>query len=907
MITKDDLRRPEHFALEWFKKNGFERYTCEKCKAAFWSTVPRDTCGEPPCEMYDFLGNPIIPGKWDMDSMRSAFINFFEANEHKPITRYPIVCRWKPDTLFTGASIYCFMPWVLNRTIEPPANPLVMSQPSFRAQDLDNIGLGTARHCSIFEMMAHHAFNYPEKDVYWKDKTVDLCWRWLTERLKINSALITFKENSWEGGGYAGPCFEVLAAGNELATLVFMEFAGPFDGKYEQLDVKVVDTGYGLERHVWAATGTPTVYDAAYPKIIRWLANKAGVAEPDPELFYMFCQSAGSLNVEETNVEEMRKKIVARIAEELGFSIDEIMKVILSYSAIYQIADHTKAIAFILNDGVVPSNVAEGYIARLLIRRAIRNLNDLGLREMPLSHVVAKQIDGMKNIFSEMYEHRNSILKMVDVESEKYASTLKRGAELVRKIVADMKRAGKKEIDRETLAQLYDSHGLLPRDVKNWSELPLADISDIDTKIAVQKSIVKIPAEKALIDVSGLPDTKALYHEDEKLYEFKAKVLRIIDGKWVVLDQTAFYPRGGGQEPDHGSIEGYAVYDVEKIGNVIVHAVEEPEFKEGDIVKCNINIPRRKQIAMHHTATHIINGAARRLLGDHIWQAGSKKDVDKAHLDVTHYAPLTEHEVAKIEQTANDIVKKKLRVIKQVLPRDVAEKKFGYRLYQGGAVPGRELHTIDISGWDVEACGGIHVDNTAEVGPIIILKTERVQDGIVRLIYASGPAAQKHLAERAKILSKCARALKVSEMKLPAACRKLLAEWKKVRKQLNTATEKAAQKKIKALKFVESDDLKILVAEIPGAGAEQLKEISLKLSADNTVIVLFGTRETVSVFASAGKDAVNAGIDVGKIVQEACRELGGRGGGQPGLAQGIGKYKSKVKRVVDKLRTKFSG
>jgi alanyl-tRNA synthetase len=290
MLTKEDLKKQEHFALAWFSQNKLKRHVCKQCGSAFWSIIHRDTCGEPPCDIYGFLGSPIIPGKWDMNSMRKAFMNFFEANGHKPITRYPIVCRWKPDTYYVGASIYDFMPWVLNRTIEPPANPLVVSQPSFRAQDLDNIGLGTARHMTCFEMMAHHAFNYPDKSVYWKDETIDLCWKWLTKELKINSELITFKENVWEGGGNAGPCFEVIAAGNELATLVFMEFSGPVNGMYTPMELKVVDTGYGLERHMWAATGAPTVYDAVYPDIVRWLAKKAGLAEPDPELFYEFCQ-----------------------------------------------------------------------------------------------------------------------------------------------------------------------------------------------------------------------------------------------------------------------------------------------------------------------------------------------------------------------------------------------------------------------------------------------------------------------------------------------------------------------------------------------------------------------------------------------------------------------------------------
>ncbi len=901
MLTKEDLRKPEHFALDFFKKSKLKRHVCSKCKVGFWSVAPKDTCGEPPCVNYGFLGSPIIPGKWDMDSMRKAFINFFEKNGHKAITRYPIVCRWKADTYFVGASIYDFMPWVINGTIEPPANPLVISQPSFRAQDLDNVGLGTARHMLIFEMMAHHAFNYTDKTIYWKDRTVELCWKWLTEELKIKPELITFKENSWEGGGNAGPCFEVLAAGNEVATLVFMEFIGPVNGGYTPMEVKVVDTGYGLERHLWAATGVPTIYDAVYPDIVRWLASKAGVPEPDPEVFYEFCQYAGNLNVEEANVDQMREIIAAKVGKKLDMEPSDVIKMLLPYHAIYQIADHTKSIMFILADGVVPSNVAEGYIPRLLIRRCLRNLVDIGLPELPLTSVIEKH---MKS-WPEFEKVKKDMFDIVDSESEKYSATLKRGADIVKRAVSEARKTGKKELDRETLIQLYDSHGLLPRDVKKFSELPLADISDIDTRIAVQKTTVTLPVEKAVVSVKGVPETKLLYHDNEKLYDFTAKVLRIIEKKWVVLDKTAFYPRGGGQEPDLGTLGDHKVYDVEKIGNVVVHAVENIRFKEGSTIKGNVNAARRQQIAKHHTATHIINGAARRLLGEHVWQAGSKKDVDKAHLDITHYAQLTDQQIEAIEKSANDVVKKKLKVLKQTLPRDEAERKFGFRLYQGGAVPGRMLHTIDISGWDVEACGGIHVNNTSEIGPIVILKTERVQDGIVRLIYAAGPAAEKHLKERADILDRCAKLLKVKEGELPEAVKKLFLEWKKAQKKYAESVEKTAEKKMNELKFMEAGKVRILVAEISGGNPMQLKEISRRMSGDDTVIVLFGTSDKVYVFASAGPSAVKAGVDVGAITKDACTELGGGGGGQPALAQGVGTKKEKLKFIIGDIKLRL--
>jgi alanyl-tRNA synthetase len=902
MVTKADLLKPEVFALRWFRENRLIRQTCKKCGAGFWSLVPGETCGEPPCAPYAFIGNPVIPKKYDWKALREAYLRWFERNGHQIISRYPVVCRWKPDTLYTGASIYPFMPWVFTREAEPPANPLVLSQPSFRADDLDNIGLGTARHMSIFEMMAHHAFNYPERTIYWKDRTVELCWRWLTEGVRIKPEMITFKEDVWEGGGYAGPCFEVLAGGNELATLVFMEYAGPVNGGYKPIQIKCVDTGYGLERHVWASTGTPTIYNSVYELIIEWLEKCVPVREIDPEIFYHFCQTAGMLNVKEVNVDTSRRSLVRQLAERFGVDPAELLAKIMSYHAIYQIADHTRAIMFILGDGVVPSNVQEGYLARLLIRRSLRNLADLGLERIPLSAVVERQLRHHRDVYPEFWADKENILHMVDVEAEKYTATLKRGREIVRRIDDELRKAGKERIDRQTLIRLYESQGLLPRDVKRFSKMPLADISDLDTRMAVSKSIVKVPVEKLLIDITGLPETKLLFYEQEKLHDFTAKVLRIVDGKYVVLDRTAFYPRGGGQEPDHGSMDGCTVYDVERVGGVVVHEVEEPAFNVGDTVKCKVNATRRKQITAHHTATHIINGAARRLLGSHVWQAGSKKDIDKAHLDITHYAPLTSEQIEQIERLANDIVKKNIKIVKQFMPRSIAEKKFGFRLYQGGAVPGKLLRIVDITGFDTEACGGTHCDGTAEVGLITITKAERVQDGIIRLIYAAGPAAIRHLREREEILHRCARALDVSEARLPDAVRKLFIRWKDVRKSLQKLEKEIAEKKVRELKFTKVNGLRILVADILGARPEQLKEISRKLSRDNTVIFLLGVADKIYVFASVGPTSIKAGINAATLVRDACVALGGSGGGLPGLAQGVGTRKDKVREVVDSVR-----
>lgn len=251
-----------------------------------------------------------------------------------------------------------------------------------------------------------------------------------------------------------------------------------------------------------------------------------------------------------------------------------------------------------------------------------------------------------------------------------------------------------------------------------------------------------------------------------------------------MLNQTCFYGRAGGQEPDRGFLNGAHVIDVKKQGDVIVHVLEAPaSFKEGDTVKGEIDWRRRYQLMQHHTATHIINAAARKILGSHVWQHSAFKDIDHARLDITHYEALSPEQEEKIEKLANQMVAKNYPVKKTWMPRAKAEAKYGFRLYQGGAVPGTELRIVSTP-VDVEACGGTHVDRTGEIGLINILKTKRIQDGAVRIEFAAGNVALIYLKEKEKILKELAAELKVKENEVPAAVEKLFSKWKEKRKEM---------------------------------------------------------------------------------------------------------------------------
>ncbi|TLZ95340.1 MAG: hypothetical protein E6J98_01645 [Methanobacteriota archaeon] len=210
------------YEVELFRKQGFTRQTCSKCGKFFWSLGHHETCGEAPCQEYDFIGNSPFKKKLTYRAMREDFLSFLEQNGHARVKRYPIVARWRDDVFFVQASVYPFQPWVISGQASPPANPLAISQPCVRFVDVDNVGK-TGQHFTMFEMMAHHAFNFPDRPIYWKDHTVELCQLFLTERLGINPTLPRYKESWWEGGGNSGPCLEVVFGGAEAATLVFIQ------------------------------------------------------------------------------------------------------------------------------------------------------------------------------------------------------------------------------------------------------------------------------------------------------------------------------------------------------------------------------------------------------------------------------------------------------------------------------------------------------------------------------------------------------------------------------------------------------------------------------------------------------------------------------------------------------------
>jgi alanyl-tRNA synthetase len=746
-LTKDGLRKQfsrdwkKHYNVSIFKENGFERKTCKTCGKAFWTLDPeRKSCADSSCQSYDFIGSPRTSKKLDYIETWKLFERFFKKNEHTSIPRYPVIDRVRPDLFFTIASIQDFQRLDRgNMIFVYPENPLVVPQVCLRFPDISSVGL-SGRHLTSFVMPGQHAFGYPKKG-YFKDRCMELNFQFLTKEMGIPEKELVYMEDVWSMPDFSafGPSIETTSLGLELVNHVFMQFQKSDTGKgFKDLDIKVNDTGWGHERLVWFSNGTHTMYDCIFGPLIHNLKKKSGI-KTDPEIFMKYSKLAGTLDVDEIgDINSARQKI----AKSIGVSVSELKEQIEPMQALYAITDHMRTLLFAVTDGGIPSNVGGGYNLRVLLRRSLSFLKQHNFN-FDIMGVAEQHAKYLKPMFPELKQGLEPMKKILDVESERYEKTTNNA----RKTLERMMRKGE-HFSEEKLVKLYESQGISPDTVR---EITKADIPvDIYAKITEKHQSRQDAEEAEKINLSGLPETRALFYTKPGEKTFTAKVLKVI-GNRVVLNKSAFYAEAGGQEADHGVLKTkkgeFKVRGVQKIGGVFLHDIENPKLKAGESVRGEIDWKRRDQLSKHHTAIHIINAAAREVLGRHIWQAGSGKSTEKAHLDITHYLPITEQERNKIEEIANRTVKKSIAVTTEWMSRQDAEKKYGFRLYQGGAVPGKEIRVIGIKGIDVEACGGIHRTNTSEVGRIVITSTDRIQDGVDRITIKAGEAAESQLDE----------------------------------------------------------------------------------------------------------------------------------------------------------------
>lgn len=921
---------------EILKELGYTKQKCKTCGNEFWSIPERATCGDAPCDEYEFIGNPATDHGYDLFEIQKAFREFFEKKDHTQVSRYPVLAkRWRDDVFLVGASIYDFQPWVTSGLVDPPANPLVIAQPAIRLNDVDNVGR-TGRHMTCFTMGAHHAFNRPDNEIYWKDDTVKLCHGFIAS-IGIDPEEITFIESWWEGGGNAGPCYEVCVRGVELATLVFMQYKILPNGDKEEIPLKTVDTGYGLERFAWISQGTPTAYDACFGPVIDKLKAITNI-DVDESILAENAQIAGMMDIETfADIRVLREKV----ADKLNISIEELLKSAEPMEAIYIIADHTRCLAFMLADGIIPSNAKEGYLARLVLRRTIRFMKELEMDES-LFDIMEIQLDFLTKFYPEIKDTQDHIMNIISLEEERYAKTIEKGNRIVKRTIKNLKKQNNNTMPVETLIDLYDAHGMPPETVQ---EIAKENFSPEDFSVVIPDNFFTLVAnqhseEKIAVEANlelDYPPTDLLFYDDFYLSKFEAEVLDVIkidnsknnNGNdnndnndrennteiAIILDQTAFYPEGGGQPSDIGYLviegETYEVKRTEKVGDVVLHKIIVGNGKDINYLKNNIDIigktvvgtidwDRRIALARNHTATHLIIAASKRVLGDHIWQAGAQKGLERSRLDLSHYKRISQDELNEIERIANELVMENISLDINWMNRDEADKEYGFTLYQGGVVPGSVIRVINIPTVDVQACAGTHVPNTGNIGLIKINKTERIQDGVERLDFSAGIAAIQSMQVNDEYLRDSSDIFKVTPEQLSKTCDRFFSEWKAQKNEINKLKSEIADLKINSLtdNLDEVNGLSVLKQIIDG-DIKELQNIATDFTDNGKADIAIIGNNDGKIVGAASDAAINFGIKINEIIKQSANVLGGGGGGRPTLAQGAGPKVDKIEEALE--------
>ena len=615
--------------------------------------------------------------------------------------------------------------------------------------------------------------------------------------------------------------------------------------------------------------------------------EKIGIDSDSEMLRNYFTTIAKNLEIYD-DLTEVRKQTI----KTTGLTEDQLNRIITPLEGMYLIADHLRTLIFAITDGALPSNVGGGYNLRMMLRRINGTIDRMNLK-LDIDELIDMHIDYLKDTYPELESKRQDVKTILELESQRYVESKSRMGKMAIKL-KDKGRAP--SVDE--LITLYESDGITPeylKEVEVISEIPssfyakLSDLHQSDKKKAMEQ-----------LSLENIPETDMLFYKDDPM-EFEAKVLKVFE-KGIVLDRTSFYARGGGQEPDHGTIAGFKIIDVNKHGGVILHELEGGIPAEGDTVSCKVDSVRRANITKNHTSTHILNSSARQVLGSWIWQHSAFKEDDHARLDITHHSSLTDSEVADIEKAANQIIAKDMQVTIENYDRGTAEQKYGFKIYQGGVVPVKSVRIVSIEDFDVEACGGTHVKQTKDIELIKITRTKRIQDGVVRLEFVSEPTEQEYVKQQEIIQTQNKEESAQKEIKDKAR-----EENKdKAREKIPVFIEK-----VLSGESLESEGInnkgKLFFTADENYDDYFHQNFGKKLVAKDDTAACCGIFEagpTIRVMIFAGE---KSGVNAGDIAKEIASILGGSGGGDAKFAQGGGKDTSKKDAAIQKAKSMILG
>ena len=870
--------------------------------------------------------------------IRRRYLDFFLRHRHEIVPSGPLIPPNDPSLLFTNAGMVQFKKLFLGeekRAYTRAASCQKCLRVSGKHNDLENVGR-TARHHTFFEMLGNFSFGD-----YFKEDAIRFAWTFITEDLKLpkDRLYITVykdddeafelwqkvagvaperifrlgeKDNFWSMGdtGPCGPCSEIhfdqgadMACGPdcgigkcdcdrflEIWNLVFTQYDQHEDGTYTPLANKNIDTGAGLERLASVLQGKPSNFetDLIFP-IIEYAAKVAGV-------------------------EYGKDK-----------KTDVSLKVI---------ADHVRSITFMIADGVLPSNEGRGYVLRRVLRRAVRHARLIGIEDKFLNGAVDVVIDMFKEPYPYLVEKTSFIHKVIEMEETSFLRTLRQGCDLLYTEIESLKKENKTVLDGATAFRLSDTFGF-PRELT--AEILEEEGMTMDDKafneaLEVQRKM----ARDARDDKTGRPviyNTRSIDLASLKVDEgaqggkivamYPAHdaqpVERMEDGKKaaVITDVTAFHAEGGGQLGDTGRIIAPAgVMQVEitkKLpdgATIMIGTVTEGTVAVGDEVKFEIERGRKNDIARNHTATHLLHAALKQVLGDHVNQAGSYVGPDRLRFDFSHFSPVTEEELRRVEEIVNDQILAAKDVTIEELPIDEAKKRGAVALF--GEKYGSIVRVVTVPGFSMEFCGGVHVGNTAQIGMFKILSESSTGAGVRRIEAVTGHGALNYVREMEDMVKTAATGLKCRSNDLCARICALQSDYKAAEQKISELEGQIAKAQVSdaASSVCDIKGVPVLVQKVSAGDVEALRRLGDQMRDKvGGVVVLADVIDSgkINILAMATKDAVAKGIHAGQIVKEVAKVCGGGGGGRPDMAQAGGKDASKLDEALKTALTVIEG
>ncbi len=853
---------------------------------------------------------------YGLNELREMFLSYFESKGHLRLPSFSLIPPANDKSLLLINSGMAPMKTWFTREEEPPRDRVTTCQKCIRTGDIENIGK-TDRHGTYFEMLGNFSFGD-----YFKKEAIPFCWEFLTKVVGLEEDRLypsiyldddeafeiwnkdigipaerIFRfgkaDNFWEhGAGPCGPCSEVYydrgaehGCGKPDCTVgcdcdryievwnnVFSQFNNDGQDNYTELKQKNIDTGMGLERLACVVQNVNSLFDV-----------------------------------------DTVMNITHKVSSITGAYYGESHKTDVSLRVI---TDHIRSSVMMICDGILPSNEGRGYVLRRLLRRAARHGKLLGVNRPFLHEVVDTVVRENECAYPDLREKQAYITKVIRTEEENFAKTIDGGMKIYNELLSAHKEKGETVFSGADAFKLYDTYGFpidLTAEMVEEAGMQV-DRAGFDQLMEEQRVRAR-KAREALGDLgwagiefgSDMPATEFVGYDRT---EAQGKILAIVADEELrdevsagaeailVLDQTPFYAEMGGQVADHGVITaGEARFEVSNVqknkGGKFMHygKVISGQFQVGASVSAAIDVDRRKAIMRAHSATHLLDAALKKVLGDHVHQAGSLVEPDRLRFDFTHFEGITPQQMGEIDRLVNDAVLEGYTVVTEVLPIEEAKKKGAIAMF--GEKYGETVRVVEMGDFSMEFCGGTHVENTAKIGPFRIRSEGSVASGVRRIEATVGRVSLDVMNRNQELLFHAAQMLKTTPGELVGKVEQQVAELKTTRLALEKFKAEASLGEARQFLMSAKDvcGLKVLTAHRDGMDANGLRQMGdfLRDKEPTVVAVLSSVNDgKITFLAVCGKDAVSKGIKAGELVKNVCAICGGKGGGKPDSAMGGG-------------------